>query len=180
MKNYILRFTKRSKRKISAKECFFSGIKALITITAISAIGYYSNHELVIAPFATSCLMVFSRPEDDVAQPMNIIGGYFIASVIGVIASYIFPHAWWVLGISLATTIYAMYYFRVTHPPAGAVPFIIYLHHTDAYLRTTADIKFILYPTLAGRICIVLLATILNLLPFAKREYPRKKDPQNI
>lgn len=154
--------------KMSLVLCLKSGIKGMITIFLLSVIGYLSGKNLVIAPFASSCITVFTNPKDDFAQPINIIGGYFIATIVGILLINILPNEWWILGPMLAITISMMAIFRVTHPPAGGIPFVIFYYHQ------TNAIDFVFYPVMIGSFFIVILALFLHNLPFTKREYPRK------
>ena len=149
-------------------ECVKMGIKALITITSLSAIGHLSGQALVIAPFAASCITIYTAPKEEFAQPMNVIGGYFIACFVGIVALSILPNTWWVLGLMLSITITSMSYLRITHPPAAAIPFIMFIYHNDDAL-----IK-VMIPAMLGSFGLVIMALILHSIPFAKQEYPKK------
>lgn len=154
--------------KIPFNVCLKSGVKGMVTIFLLSVIGYLSGKNLVIAPFASSCITVFTCPEDNFAQPINVIGGYFVATIVGILLINIMPTQWWILGPMLAITITIMAFFRVTHPPAGGIPFVIFYYHQ------TNAIDLVFYPVMIGSFIIVLMALFLHNLPFSKREYPRK------
>ncbi len=166
-------FIKRLFCRIQPKETFIDcvkmGIKALITITLLGAIGHFSGQPLIIAPFAASCISIYTAPKEEFAQPINIIGGYFIACSIGLIALEALENTWWVLGLMLSITITLMSYFRITHPPAAAIPFIMFIYHgkEDALIKVTM-------PAILGSFGLVVIALILHSLPFAKQEYPKK------
>ena len=164
--SFTNRLLKRHQKKLSFFSCIKSGIKGLIAISGVSALGYFSDHTLIIAPFAASCITIFTTPDDEFAQPINVIGGYFIATALGLITVHLFPHEWWALGPMLAITISTMAYFRVTHPPAGAVPFLLYFYHSDA------GPLFLVLPTMTGCIALVSIALVLQRLP-KSRKYPR-------
>ena len=45
---------------------------------------------LMMAPFGASCALLFAAPDSPLAQPRSVIGGHFIASLVGVvIAKYV-------------------------------------------------------------------------------------------
>ncbi|PIR39834.1 MAG: hypothetical protein COV35_00620 [Alphaproteobacteria bacterium CG11_big_fil_rev_8_21_14_0_20_39_49] len=167
--SFIKRLFSRLQPALPFIECVKMGIKALITITILVAIGHFSGHPLVIAPFAASCISVYTAPSEELAQPMNIIGGYFIACTIGILSLEFLPDTWWVLGLMLSVTITLMAYFRVTHPPASAIPFIMFIyHHNDDVVMK------VMIPAILGSFCLIVIALVLHNLPFAKREYPKK------
>jgi len=168
IKNFFKRILNRPQPEESFLVCVKMGIKAFITISCLSAIGHFSGQPLIIAPFAASCITIYTAPKEEFAQPMNVIGGYLIASFIGILAIILLPHQWWILGLVLLITISAMAYLRVTHPPAGSIPFVIFFYHPfDALYE-------VLIPAIVGSFGVVIMALILNNIPFAKREYPRK------
>ena len=165
---YITNAFKVRQSKLPLTVCLKSGIKGMITISLLSVIGFISGMHLVIAPFASSCITVFTSPDQEYAQPINIIGGYFVATIVGILMINIMPNEWWILGIMLSITISVMAIFRVTHPPAGGIPFVIfYYHQKDA-------IDMVFYPVIIGSFIIVIVALFLHSLPFAKRQYPSK------
>lgn len=165
IKPYLKRLLKRRQKKISTTRAIRSGIKGAITIMALAAISHFSEMPLIIAPFAATCITVFATPKIKFAQPMNVIGGYMVATLIGIIATKFFPHLWWMLGISTFFTIFLMSFFRVTHPPAGAIPLLIYFYHTNV------DYGFAIFPILSGSVAIVIIAILLHSAP-PKRQYP--------
>lgn len=167
-RSFIKRLFNRLQPQESFVDCIKMGIKALITITLLGAIGHFSGQALVIAPFAASCISIYTAPKEEFAQPMNVIGGYFIACSIGLIALETLPNTWWVLGIMLSITITLMSYFRVTHPPAAAIPFIMFIYHSDE-----GAIAKVMLPAILGSFGLVVVALILHNLPFAKQEYPK-------
>ena len=173
LKETIGSLTKRWQRKLSPWTCVRSGLKGLITITLICWMGYLFDLSMIMAPFAASCITVFTTPRDPFAQPMNIVFGYLTAALIGLIMVNLLPHEWWFAGISLAVTISAMAFLRVTHPPAGSVPLILF------YYKENATWDFLLFPTLTGSLIIVVSAIVLHNIPLPRiREYPRKTDSE--
>jgi CBS-domain-containing membrane protein len=50
---------------------------------------------LLLGSFGASCVLVFGYPDAPFAQPMNVVGGHIICTVIGLAALHLLgPHAW--------------------------------------------------------------------------------------
>lgn len=167
--SFLNRLFRRLQPSLSFFECIKMGIKALITITGLSAISHLSGYPLVIAPFAASCISIYTAPKEEFSQPMNVVGGYFIACLTGILALEYLPNTWWVFGLMLSITITLMAYFRVTHPPAAAVPFIIFIYHNNENVFSK-----VMIPAVLGSFGLVIIALILHNMPFSRREYPKK------
>ncbi len=120
-----------------------------------------------MAPFGASCILIFTTPGDEYAQPINVLGGYFITGLISLILMDFLPHQFWVVGLVLGVGITVMALLRLTHPPAGAVPVVVYLSSIEA-----VDYFFLISPIMCGSATLVLLALIMHRLPL-KADYPR-------
>jgi CBS-domain-containing membrane protein len=79
---------------------------------------------LLIAPLGATAVLLFGQPASPLAQPINIFGGYLLATVIAVTAALAFPGLWLAAAIAVGLAIAVMLALRVTHPPAGAVPLV--------------------------------------------------------
>lgn len=164
---YIKRLLTRHERNLSFIAAVRIGFKGFVIISVLSAVSHFSDTPTVIAPFGASCLLITTMPKSVLAQPINVIGGYIIATLVTIFFTTYFPHQWWTIGMMLATTVSAMAYFRVTHAPAGAVPLVAY------YYEGAIGFDFLFTPILTGSILMVVLAMLLHSLP-PKKEYPRK------
>ncbi len=69
-------------------------------------------------------VLLFGQPASPLAQPINIFGGYLLATILGVAAAIAFPGLWWVAALAAGISIAGMSMLRITHPPAGAVPLV--------------------------------------------------------
>jgi CBS-domain-containing membrane protein len=81
---------------------------------------------LLIAPFGASTLLIFGRPSSPLAQPVNIVCGYGIGASTGFVSAMLFPGILPATAVSLGLALMLMSFFRVTHPPAGAIPLITF------------------------------------------------------
>ena len=64
--------------------------------------------------------------------PINILAGYLISTIIAVLAMQVVPEPWWLAALAVGFTMLIMLVLRVTHPPAVAVPLLIYSGPVDA------------------------------------------------
>lgn len=154
----------RHQKERDLLKCLRYGLKALLTITFLASIGYFSELHLLIAPFGASCILIFTSPEDNFSQPINIIGGYTVAILVSAVMIYLLPYAWWSLGLMLALTISAMAYLRVTHPPCGAIPLLVGSNQ--------GIINEDIFVTILGSILLVAITIILHRIP-PRMAYPK-------
>lgn len=107
---------------------------------------------------------MFAYPQSPFAQPHNVNGGHFIASLTGLVFMAIFGAHWWSMALAVGSAVALMLVFRMPHPPAGSNPLIVML--------AGAGWSFLLRPTLIGSLIIVLVALIDNNLSHPRRWYP--------
>lgn len=118
----------------------------------------------VLGSFGASCILLFGFPEAPFSQPRNVILGHTFCSLIGLVALLLFgPHGW-VMAVAVGVAIAFMMLTRTVHPPAGSNPVIVFMMKPGW--------SFLLFPTLAGAIALVVIATLyLNL--WRKSSYPQ-------
>lgn len=107
-----------------------------------------------MAPFGATCVLLFSLPNSPLSQPANVIGGHLISSIIGIICYQFLPTDWWSLGLAVGVTIAVMAIFRVTHPPAGANPLVIFIGGFGW--------EYLLFPVVAGSIILTLFSWVYH------------------
>lgn len=136
-------------------------------VLAIGAVGYLAHvteYPLVLGSFGASCVLIFGFPDSPFSQPRNVIGGHVLASFIGLVFLSLFGAHWWSMALAAGTTIAGMMSTRTVHPPAGSNPLIIML--------SAPTWSFMLTPTLAGAVVLVLVALFFNNIQ-KDRSYPR-------
>jgi len=134
---------------------------------AIAALAYGTNlvhSPLVVGSFGASCVLLFGFPDSPFSQPRNVIGGHFLASLVGLLFLYFVGPQWWSMALAAASGITIMQITRTVHPPAGSNPVIVML--------TAPQWQFLLTPTLLGAIFLVVVALFFNNLRQG-RTYPK-------
>lgn len=134
-----------------------------IATASVALVGDWTQAVMVLGSFGASCLLVFAYPKSPFAQPRNVIGGHFVATLTGLVFMALFGVHWWSMAMAVGTAIALMLLLRVPHPPAGSNPLIVMLG--------TVGWQFLLTPTLLGSIILVLVALIYNNLG-SGRQYP--------
>jgi CBS-domain-containing membrane protein len=156
------RFIQFKQPKASRRELVVSLLGGVLTIGALILITDLSNLALLWAPFGGTCVLLFSAHSSPFSQPMNVLGGHLLSAIVSYLLLSFLPHQTWALAITVGVAIAAMRLARVTHPPAGANPIVIFL---------TKDAWFLVLPTLAlGAVAIVLVAFLVHKLTHTK--YP--------
>lgn len=138
-------------------------VGSFIAIAAVALLGLSLESILIMGSFGATCTLVFGFPDSPFSQPRNVIGGHFIATFVGLFFLHFVGPEWWSMAAALATAIALMQVTRTVHPPAGSNPLIVFLG--------SASWQFLITPSLAGSIAIVLIAIIYNNLP-GTRKYP--------
>ncbi len=134
-----------------------SGVGATLAMGMIGWIGAVSHEPLLIAPFGASCVLLFAAPSSPLAQPVNVIGGHVVASVVALVLHLFLPSEWWAVALGVGVAITVMAALRVTHPPAGAVPVVIFL--------SDPGWSFLLVPIFTGSLVLVGVATLVHMIP---------------
>jgi CBS domain-containing membrane protein len=122
---------------------------------------------LLIAPIGASTVLVFGVPASPLAQPWSVVGGNFIAAVVGVTAARAVSDPTCAAALAVACTIALTSILRCLHPPAGAVALTAVIGGSAV---TAAGYRFALIPVLLNSLILVGLGLIFNAL--ARRSYP--------
>lgn len=101
-----------------------SGLGAIAGIGAVGGLSTLTELPLLIAPLGATAVLLFGQPTSPLAQPINIFGGYLLATIVAVAAVLAFPGVWLAGAVAVGLAIALMLALRVTHPPAGAVPLV--------------------------------------------------------
>lgn len=141
-----------------------SGAGAVIGIGAVGGLAALTDLPLLIAPLGATVVLLFGQPASPLAQPMNIFGGYLLATILGVAAALAFPGLWWVAAIAVGAAIAGMLMLRVTHPPAGAIPLVA--------LASPLQSTSLFVTILLSCVSLVVLALVHHRLP-PRVQYPR-------
>jgi len=134
-----------------------AGLGAAVGLGAVGLFGELSHTPFLIAPFGASCVLLFSVPKSPLSQPVNVIGGHLVASILSIFLRGFMPPDWWAISIAVGAVIAVMAMLRVTHPPAGADPVVIFL--------SDPGWSFLFVPILPGCLVLVGIATLVHMIP---------------
>lgn len=138
--------------KSDPKLIILAGLGGTLAIGIVALLAQSLETALVLGSFGASCVLVFGFPDSPFSQPRNVIAGHFLSSLIGLIClTFLGPH-WWSVAIAAGLAISTMMWTRTVHPPAGSNPVIVFL--------TQPSWSFLVLPTLAGSLILVLIALI--------------------
>jgi len=162
-------------KKIICWPPLLAGIGAGVTIAIISYITFESilagtNYGLwLAASFGSSVVVVFGYPENEFAQPKNVLFGHLICALIGIIFVTLFKISqdrtifFLALGFAVGIAVMIMMYFEIVHPPAGGNTIVVMLAQ-DSF-------QFLIFPIMVGAITIIIGGVIYNRF-ILKKNYP--------
>lgn len=134
-----------------------AGIGGLLAIGVAAWLSHAAGHPLLMAPFGATCVLLFSVPDSPLSQPANVFGGHIVSTAIGLVLHAILPVTWWSLGLAVGLAITAMAVFRVTHPPAGADPLVVFFENPGW--------DYLGFPVAFGSMTLILIAWLFHQLP---------------
>ncbi len=134
-----------------------SGFGAALGLGIVGALATLTGWPLLIAPLGASVVLLFGQPGSPLAQPANVFGGYFLATIVAVLTALAAPGLWWAAAVAVGLAVAMMLAARVTHPPAGAVPLVA---------MASPEVAPLLFVTLLlSAVTLVGLAVLLHRLP---------------
>ena len=144
-------------------------ILAYITFQSIFAGSVYGLW--LVASFGSSVVVVFGYPDNEFAQPKNVIFGHLLCAFVGIIFVTLFKISqdrtifFVALGLAVGLSVMFMMALKITHPPAGGNTIVVMLAQ-DSF-------QFLIFPVMVGAITIIVGAVIYNRL-ILKKNYPLK------
>lgn len=140
-----------------------AGTGGAFAIATLVILGQVTDNLLIMAPFGATCVLLFSLPASPLSQPANVIGGHIVSIAIGLALHTFLPLDWWSMGLAVGAAITAMSLLRVTHPPAGANPLVVFL--------SSPGWEYLIFPVAIGSVVLVVTAWIFHKLP-PQKSYP--------
>jgi CBS-domain-containing membrane protein len=153
----VRRFLHRHQSRNDVISLLKSGFGAALAMGVIGFFGQLSDLPFLIAPFGASCVLLFSVPSSPLSQPMNVIGGHMVASALALALRTVLPPEWWAISLVVGLAIAVMALLRITHPPAGADPVVVFL--------ADPGWSFLFVPILAGCMVMIGIATLVHMIP---------------
>ena len=164
-------------KKIICWPPLLGGIGAGITIGILTYITFQSilagtNYGLwLAASFGSSVVVVFGYPENEFAQPKNVLLGHLLCALVGIIFVTLFNITqdrsifYLAIGLAVGISVMLMMAFKITHPPAGG--------NTIVVMLTQNSFQFLIFPIMVGAITIIIGGIIYNRF-ILKKNYPLK------
>ena len=164
-------------KKIICWPPLLGGIGAGVTIGILSYITFQSvlagtTYGLwLTASFASSVVVVFGYPDNEFAQPKNVLLGHLLCALVGVIFVILFKITqdrtifFLAIGLAVGLSVMFMMALKITHPPAGG--------NTIAVMLAQDSFQFLIFPIMVGAITIIIGGVIYNRL-ILKKNYPLK------
>ncbi|SFP34400.1 HPP family protein [Pseudarcicella hirudinis] len=144
----------KSPKRPPNRHIAWSWLGGLLGISAVAFLTEYTRQPFLMAPFGASCVLMFGIPDSPLAQPRNVLGGYLVSTIIGLVCYHVLGTEWYSLAIAVSSSIVAMQLTKTVHPPAGAAPLVVIISH--------ANWGFLISPTLTGSLILVLIALLFN------------------
>lgn len=137
---------KRHQPPVSFKAAMIAGVGGASAIGVLGAASTLGS-PLLMAPFGASCVLLFSAPQSPLSQPANVIFGHAVSALVGLAFLSLFPAHWGVIAVAVGVAITVMAVLRVTHPPAGANPLVIF--------AASPSVDFFVFPVVVGAVLLV-------------------------
>ena len=164
-------------KKIICWPPLLGGIGAGVTIGILSYITFQSvlagtTYGLwLTASFASSVVVVFGYPDNEFAQPKNVLLGHLLCALVGVIFVILFKISqdrtifFLAIGLAVGLSVMFMMALKITHPPAGG--------NTIAVMLAQDSFQFLIFPIMVGAVTIIIGGIIYNRF-ILKKKYPLK------
>ena len=126
-------------KKIICWPPLLGGVGAGVTIGILAYITFQSglsgtNYGLwLAASFGSSVVVVFGYPENEFAQPKNVLLGHLLCAFIGILFVTLFKISqdrtifFLAIGIAVGVSVMLMMALKITHPPAGGNTIVVML-----------------------------------------------------
>ena len=164
-------------KKIICWPPLLGGVGAGVTIGILSYITFQSvlagtTYGLwLTASFASSVVVVFGYPDNEFAQPKNVLLGHLLCALVGVIFVILFKISqdrtifFLAIGLAVGFSVMFMMALKISHPPAGA--------NTIAVMLAQDSFQFLIFPIMVGAVTIIIGGIIYNRF-ILKKKYPLK------
>ena len=162
-------------KKIICWPPLLGGIGAAVTIIILTYITFESvlsstNYGLwLTASFGSSVVVVFGYPNNEFAQPKNVLLGHIVCTLVGIIFVTLFKISqdrsifFLAIGIAVGISVMLMMIFKIAHPPAGG--------NTIVVIMAQESFQFLLFPIITGAVTIIIGGVIYNRF-ILKKKYP--------
>jgi CBS-domain-containing membrane protein len=119
-----------------------AGLGAFAALALVGMLTQKTSQPWILGSFGATCVLLFGFPASPFSQPLNIVGGHVLTSLIGLLFLHLFGPGYLPMGAAAACATMLMMVTRTVHPPAGSNPVIIFMAQPGW--------TFLLFPTLFG------------------------------
>lgn len=140
-----------------------AALGGLLGLAALTMLGEWSGSPILLAPLGASAVLLFGLPDSPLSQPVNLVGGHVIATLIALALDQLLPQSSWSIALAVGVVIGVLGALRLTHPPAGADPIVVMTLHPGW--------SFVFNPVLIGALVLVMVAVFIHRLP-PRTTYP--------
>ena len=167
MRRFVRILLTRHESPVDAGSNIKAGIGAALGMAFVGYMAMATGLPLLLAPLGATAGLLFGQPSSPLSQPVNIMGGYLIGTIVCEAAFLAFPGDWLAAAVAVGVTIVLMRGLRVTHSPAAALPILGFgrgLHGIELFMVI-----------LIGCLVLIALAMVIHNIP-PKREYPHRVE----
>ena len=140
--------------RASVKVIVLAFAGSFLAIAVLALMTRSLQQSLLLGSFGASAGLIFAFPDVPFSQPRNIVIGHLIITLIGLAFIHLCGAHWWSVALAVASAVSAMMITRTVHPPAASNPLIVFLAQPGW--------DFVLFPTLAGAVVLVLFALVFH------------------
>ena len=164
-------------KKIICWRPLLGGVGAGVTIAILSYITFQSFLSDSIyglwfaASFGSTVVLVFGYPDNEFAQPKNVLFGHLLCTLVGILFVTLFQISqdrtifFLAIGLAVGISVMLMMAFKVSHPPAGG--------NTILVMLTQDSFQYLIFPIMVGAITIIIGGIVYNRF-ILKKNYPVK------
>ena len=164
-------------KKIICWPPLLGGIGAGVTIAILAYITFQStlagtNYGLwLAASFGSSVVVVFGYPDNEFAQPKNVLFGHLLCALIGILFVILFKITqdrtifFLAVGLAVGISVMFMMALKIAHPPAGG--------NTIVAMLAQDSFQYLIFPIMVGAVTIIIGGIIYNRF-ILKKNYPLK------
>ncbi|CAA7624969.1 HPP family protein [Magnetospirillum sp. SS-4] len=134
-----------------------AALGGLTGLAVVAMLGEWTGTPMLLAPLGASAVLLFGLPDSPLSQPVNLIGGHVIATLLALILDQVLPQSGWSIALAVGLVIGVLGMLRLTHPPAGADPIVVMMLHPDW--------SFLFTPVLVGTVTLVLVGLLIHRIP---------------
>ncbi len=154
-------------RKLKYEKIFATSLGGALAIALLAFLSH--DQSFLIPPFGASCVIALVIPDSAYAKARSIVGGHFLASLVGLMVFSLGGGAWWCYGLAVGLAMLVMQLTRTLHPPAAADPVLI-------LEQGPLDWSFLIFPILVGTMILVLFAASYRRYFLPQRTKERNKQ----